>query len=152
MRSLETHKLRQGCKRRAADDPFERPSKITNMELQAGSADIQEILPRDVHTVRRALYRERRKHTPKLPKTREETHQCIDDVEMQSSRGENMVLVNDRDTGIVIFATRSNLEFLCSEGVLLFGDGTFQFCPKTVHAPWMQKRSVGSLHVLPVAR
>ncbi|KAL8623524.1 hypothetical protein ACOMHN_058904 [Nucella lapillus] len=47
-RSLETHKLRQGCKRRAADDTFERPSKIINMELQAGSADIQEILPRDV--------------------------------------------------------------------------------------------------------
>ncbi|KAL8585382.1 hypothetical protein ACOMHN_053472 [Nucella lapillus] len=68
LRSIEVHKLRQGCKRRAADDLLERPSKIIGLELQNGTAEEGDMLPNDMIGIRRAVYRERRKKTPKLPK------------------------------------------------------------------------------------
>lgn len=129
LRSIEVQKLRQGCKRRAADDLLERPSKIIGLELQNGTAEEGDMLPNDMIGIRRAVYRERRKKTPKLPKNREETHQYLRDYVLESSRGEAMIRVNDEDSGIIVFTARTNLEFLCNEDVTLFGDGTFNYCP-----------------------
>ena len=141
VRSIEVHKLRQGCKRRAADDLLERPSKIIGLELQNGTAEEGDMLPNDMIGIRRAVYRERRKKTPKLPKNREETHQCLRDYVLESSRGEAMIQVNDEDSGIIVFTTRTNLEFLCNEDdVLFFWRWHFQLLSKllsaALHPPW----------------
>ncbi|GFR86223.1 hypothetical protein ElyMa_000715000 [Elysia marginata] len=44
--------------------------------------------------------------------------------------GENMLHVNDTDSGIVIVTTRQNLEYLATPDVQIFSDGTFQYCPR----------------------
>ena len=40
-----------------------------------------------------------------------------------------MIHISDTPTGIVMFRTETNLKFM-NQDVHLFGDGTFQFCPK----------------------
>ena len=79
------------------------------------------------------------KTQPKLPKSREETHEAVQEYELKSSNNEDMIYKNDIDTKIIKFTTESNLRFLCQD-VHLFADGTFQYCPKyfyqlyTIHA------------------
>ena len=67
-RSVERQRIRQGCKRKATEEPSERPSKIIN-EIQ--KTNPAEILPQDITSVRQAIYRQRRKTKPKLPKSRD---------------------------------------------------------------------------------
>ena len=70
-RSVERQRIRQGCKRKATEEPSERPSKIIN-EIQ--KTNPAEILPQDITSVRQAIYRQRRKTQPKLPKSRVRNH------------------------------------------------------------------------------
>jgi hypothetical protein len=90
-------------------------------------------------SIRQAVYRRRRKTQPKLPKSREETHEVVQEYELKSSNNEDMIYTNDIDTKIIMFTTESNQRFLCQD-VHLFADGTFQYCPKyfyqlyTIHA------------------
>ena len=58
-RSIEVHKLRQSCKGKATEDPFQRPSKVIALEIQKGVAQTEEMLPKDMKMIRRAVYRER---------------------------------------------------------------------------------------------
>ena len=44
-----------------------------------------------------------------------------------------MIQTNDRDSGIIIFSTRTNLSLLCDRDSVIFGDGTFKTCPKYFH-------------------
>ena len=73
---------------------------------------------------------------PKLPKSREETHEAVQEYELKSSNNEDMIYKNDIDTKIIMFTTESNL----SQDEPLFADGIFQYCPKyfyqlyTIHA------------------
>jgi hypothetical protein len=70
---------------------------------------------------------------PTLPKSRQETHERLNGYEVISSQGENMLQTNDAETGIIIFATTSNLALLCEDDVSVYGDGTFKVCPKFFH-------------------
>lgn len=126
-RQVQRQIIRQICKRKAEDEPGERPSKIILNEI--GKQNAQDLLPNDVQTIRLAVYRQRRKTQPKLPQSREETIQSLSDFELISSQQENMIMKSDENTNIVMFSTESNLRFLNQE-IDLFGDGTFQFCPK----------------------
>ena len=91
----------------------------------------ENVQPADLKSVRQALYRERWKKYPKIPKSREET---IDALTMLSpiltSKGEDFLLVNDRETGIVIFSRPKNLKCLCNDVTEMYADGTFKCCPK----------------------
>ncbi|KAL8571163.1 hypothetical protein ACOMHN_010624 [Nucella lapillus] len=101
------------------------------IELQKNENDIEgHIQTKDLQSVRKSMYHERRKILPKLPKSRQETHVCVGAYDLKSSHNEDMIKVNDSDTGIVIFSTRSNLELFCSRGAQIFGDGTFKTCPR----------------------
>ena len=46
-----------------------------------------------------------------------------------NSKKENMLLVNDRDSEIIIISTYTNLQYLCNESKDIFMDGTFKCCP-----------------------
>lgn len=131
-KELAVKELRQNCKRLAAEDLYERPAKFIRRELSL-QGNQNEILARDVDVVRKAMYNERRKRLPTLPKDRQQTHQKLAVLDLKSCRGEEMMHMNDEDTGLVVFTTQRNLEFLCGDGVSIFGDGTFKVCPKFFH-------------------
>jgi hypothetical protein len=75
------------------------------------------------------MYRERRKLFPDQPKNREEFHQILNVIGMETNKHEDFVLVNDSATGIIILGCEQNLKFLCND-VEIFADGTFKCCPK----------------------
>lgn len=136
-KQLAVDEFRKRCKRRGADDIFERPAKLMRLELPQ---DNELIDSTDMERVRKAVYQERRKQLPKLPKDRAETHSIVDEQDMRSCRNENMIHVNDAEKGIIIITTKSNMVLLCDRDSRVFGDGTFKTCPRhflqmyTLHA------------------
>jgi len=82
----------------------------------------------DVHSIRRSVYRTRRKTLPLLPKNVTEVHTALNNLDTNTYKGGNLLLINDNMLNIICFST-SNLEFLCSCDKI-FIDGTFEFCPK----------------------
>ncbi|KAL8584038.1 hypothetical protein ACOMHN_022378 [Nucella lapillus] len=126
--SIERQQIRTVCKRKAVDDISERPSKIILTELT--NRPDGELVPKDVKAVRQSIYRERRKLQPKLPTCRVEVHEALRDRNITSNDGEEILQFNNERTGIILFTTLKNLQFLCQDDVEVFGDGTFEFCPK----------------------
>ena len=50
-------------------------------------------------------------------------------MNVKTAEGENFVLFNNKDTGIIVFGRPSHLDFLADADCVLM-DGTFKFCPK----------------------
>ncbi|XP_076089904.1 uncharacterized protein LOC143061924 [Mytilus galloprovincialis] len=126
-RDNERHLLRVRSKKKADDDIAQRPSKIIRTELQ--NMDEANLKSEDIGSVSKAIYRKRRKSHPALPKSREETHQSLKKINIQSNKFENFVQFNDEQTGIIILTCPTNLECLCSVPEI-FMDGTYKYCPK----------------------
>jgi hypothetical protein len=98
-RSIQRHKVRQECKRKASDEPGERPNKIIITEI-----DTTDLLPGDVKSVR------------------EETHGALDQYETFFCQDEKMIYINSSETNIVIFSTETNSTskrstFLCANDI-----------------------------------
>ena len=127
-RTIERQKVRHACKRKAEDEPSERPSKLIIKEIEKVGTD--ELVSQDITSVRQAMYRQRRKTQPKLPTSRMETIEMLKEYELKSSKGEDMIYVSSSESEIVMLTTKSNLQSLCQEDVQIFGDGTFQYCAK----------------------
>lgn len=117
----------------------ERPSKIIRQdEIVTASLDITK---RDCTLIRRAIYHERRKSYPALPKSLNETLDVLRTLDVSTSQKEDLLLYCDRADGtpLVIFSCYTNLLHLCNAQTIL-GDGTFRYCPKfflqiyTIHA------------------
>ena len=77
-----------------------------------------------------SLYREGRRQLQTLPKNRDETHAAITKIDTMTRKQENFVIVNDQDSGIVIFSTASNVACLCNDVEDLFIAGTFKCCSR----------------------
>ena len=107
-RTMERQKISQACKRKAEDEPLERPSILIIKEIE--KVGVAELATQDIKSVRQAMYRQRRKSQPKLPTSRMETIETSKDYEVKSSNGENMVFVSS-DTEIVMLTTKSNLHY-----------------------------------------
>jgi hypothetical protein len=85
----------------------------------------------DLRNVSLSLYRERRKHLPTLPKSREDTHAAIEMIDTMTSKNEQfLIAVNDQESGIIIFSTETNVTCLCNDVEELFIDGTFKCCAR----------------------
>jgi hypothetical protein len=69
------------------------------------------------------------KQFPKLPKSRTEIHDGLGELNIKTNKDENCTLVNDTESGIVIFSCRLNLECLCNDMTDIVIDGTFKYCP-----------------------
>ena len=123
----ETQQLRVRV-RKNCGDISQRPSKIIRGELQKMEENL--LNPKDLKNVAMSIYRERRKNMPKLPKCKEDVHEALNVISTETNKSENFTLVNDLDTGIVIFSCSVNLECLCNEMEDIFIDGTFKYCPK----------------------
>jgi len=65
---------------------------------------------------------------PNLPKTRNEVHNVLEEIDI-IYENEQFLLHNDIESGIVLFSTKTNLEYLVKFDTL-YVDGTFQYCTK----------------------
>lgn len=74
------------CKRKAAGNLTERPSKVILKEIV--SKPDTDLVPKDLKAIRQAMYRERRKKFPALPKTRQEVHEALQHYDITSNQGE----------------------------------------------------------------
>jgi hypothetical protein len=59
----------------------------------------------DLRNISLSLYRERRKHLPTLPESREDTHAAIEMIDTMTSKNEQFVIGNVQESGIIIFST-----------------------------------------------
>ncbi|KAK3780890.1 hypothetical protein RRG08_052048 [Elysia crispata] len=88
------HLRRQSCKRKAEDDLTERPRKIIVTEGQSMETD--GLNQRDIDNVRKAMWRQRRKHQPKLPISRMDALRAISEIETR----QDVKIVTDDETQI----------------------------------------------------
>ena len=116
-------------KRKATEDISSRPAKIIKNELFASNEE--NLKPSDITSLCQALYRERRKKFPKLPSSIEEVSDVLNFLKpINTSKDEDLLLVNDADSRIVIFSSPTNLKFLCDDVPEIYADGTFKCYPK----------------------
>ena len=76
--------------------------------------DEQTLQSADLKNVAKAVYRERRKKPPTLPKNRKDVHDVVDEVNTKTNKDESLLLINDRDAEIIIFSAYLNMECLCN--------------------------------------
>ncbi|CAC5384871.1 unnamed protein product [Mytilus coruscus] len=88
------------------------------------------LIEKDLKSLTMAIYRERRKEYPNLPKSRDDGHNTMDVLELQTNKKESFCLINSKEHGIVILSFNSNFEALCTKASELFINGTFSYCPK----------------------
>ena len=127
-KKLERQQIRATVKRKATEDLTARPSKVIRIELQKFADN--ELESTDIRSIAQSLYRERRKVYPALPKTRQELHQTLNSMTTSTSKGEDFILENNPETGLVVLSCTTNLEFLTNNAEEIFVDGTFKCCPK----------------------
>ncbi len=92
------------------------PSKIIRQELVSiqnvtGMNNMEFVVSNDLVNIRLAMYWERRKHLPTVPKNIAEVLQQLKDPSLVTSRKEKSCFV-DEDTNIVFFTCESNLKYL----------------------------------------
>ena len=111
--------LRQSCKRKAEEDLIERPRKIIVTEGQSMETD--GLNQKDIDNVRRDMWRQRRKHQPKLPISRMDALRAISEIE---TRPDVKIVIND-ETQIACVYSTSEMVYL-HRNQDIFGDGTFK--------------------------
>jgi hypothetical protein len=93
--------------RNKSGDITKRPSHIIRTALQ--TMDEQTLQSADIKNVAKAVYRERRKKLPTLPKNRKDVHDVVDEVNTKTNKDESLLLINDRDAEIIIFSAYLNV-------------------------------------------
>ena len=88
-----------------------KPAKVIISQIEKDST----LLPKDVIAFRQAIYRQKRKTMPILPKYLLETIEPLQDFDLQSVNDEKMFHVVDADSKSVMFTTASNLELMCQD-------------------------------------
>ena len=108
--------LRQSCKRKAEDDLTERPRKMIVTEGQSMEKD--GLNQRDIDNVRKAMWRQRRKHQPKLTISRMDALRAISEI----GTWQDVKIVIDDETQIACVYSPSAMVYL-HRNHDMFGDG-----------------------------
>ncbi|XP_025206475.1 uncharacterized protein LOC112602555, partial [Melanaphis sacchari] len=125
--SIERQAVSNNIKRKISESNINKiPSKIIRKELRSLENDIQ-LLVNDISYIRRNLYNKKTKYHPPLPKDINEVHTVLINMNIMTNKNENFLLINDKETNIIVFTCLTNLKYLCSMEKV-FMDGTFQFC------------------------
>ena len=122
---MKQHRVRI---RKQSGDITSRPSKIIHQEIQIKGENLLET--NDLRNLAQSLYRERRRDLPKLSKNREDVHDALDILDLNTNKDERFMARNSRETGIVIFTFVTNLKCLSDQIKDIFIDGTFKCFPK----------------------
>ncbi|XP_054260664.1 uncharacterized protein LOC128985298 [Macrosteles quadrilineatus] len=116
-------------KRKIEDIEGDKPAQKIRKVAEELKKPLSTLTRQDVTFIRNNLYRAKSKTMPKLPKTTEELQTALENITTTTSKGEEFLLVNDRENKIVIFSCDENLKFL-SKSETIFMDGTFEYAPK----------------------
>ena len=127
-RHLESKKVRVSLKRKACQLVSEKPDKMLRSELLQTEENC--LLNSDLTNIKQAIYFERRKAYPALPKSRDEAVSKVVGMDFTTNKHENFVLHSDEATGMIIFSCNTNLDFMCNAATELYADGTFKCAPK----------------------
>ncbi|KAL4097709.1 hypothetical protein QTP88_022439 [Uroleucon formosanum] len=90
------------CKRKALEELFMQPKKIILKELAQNSLLADGLTSNDFNTIRKVIYRSRRKVLPVLPI---EAHMALNTSETVTSKNKPFVLTNDQEKNIIFSST-----------------------------------------------
>ena len=92
--------------RNKSGDVTKRPAAVIRNEVR----DMNEnnLHRTDLRNISLSLYRERRKHLPTLPESREDAHAAIEMIDTMTRKNEKFLKVNAQESGIIIFSTETN--------------------------------------------
>ena len=127
-RKIQKQIIRAVVKRKAASDITTCSIKLVRCALL--SIEDECLQENDLKSLTMSIYRQRRKEYPALPKSREEVHNCMEVLELQTNKNEQFCLTNSKEHGIIILSCGSNPDALCQTTNEIFIDGTFKFCSK----------------------
>jgi len=97
-----------GCKRKAIENLYSKPSKILRAEISENISNLQTITTDDISLVRRNIYNARRKMVPPIPKTMEKLQNSLNNLDLKTDLNEQFLLINDPDCHIIIFSCDTN--------------------------------------------
>uniref|UniRef100_A0A2S2NZS4 MULE transposase domain-containing protein n=1 Tax=Schizaphis graminum TaxID=13262 RepID=A0A2S2NZS4_SCHGA len=128
-KKIDRQVLRESCKRKATSNISTRPIKLIRNELMNSVST--ELEHKDLKSVRKAMYIERRKNLPPYPTSFEDAITKINefqDADFLMFRGKKFVHLPD-DSTFICLTTEENLQCLtsCTD---IFTDGTFEYAPK----------------------
>lgn len=127
---INRQRISNAVKRKAEQGScFERPSKLIHLEINKQKDTLTSLSSKDMRYISQTINHTKRKTLPKLPKSSNDVQEFLDKNEIQTSKNESFVFINDRQSNIVVFSCKSNVEFMCLQDTL-FMDGTFDYCPK----------------------
>lgn len=129
IQKIDRQVLRESCKRKATSNISTRPIKLIRNELMNSVST--ELEHKDLKSVRKAMYIERRKNLPPYPTSSEDAITKINefqDADFLMFRGKKFVHLPD-DSTFICLTTEENLQCLtsCTD---VFTDGTFEYAPK----------------------
>lgn len=108
-------------KRKALDNPFEKPCKILPNELL--NRDISTWTTANTIRVRKNVHYARSSAWSKLPNTLNDLHNItLDNLNVKTNQ---FLFINDHDKNVVAFSTQKNVKYL-NECEILFVDGTLK--------------------------
>jgi len=124
---IEKEMIRSVVKRKAETQLHIQPSKIIRQTLHLNQGN--NLKHSDIHLLRNSMYAARKKQFPTLPKN---VNEAINQIrEMQENllfKGEQFIYLSN-DENVVLLTCPKNLSVLCN-AQHVFGDGTFDYCPK----------------------
>ena len=89
-------------KRKALDDPCEKPCKILHRQLRKG--DVSTLTTTDINRIRKNIHYARSSIIPKLPTNLEELHLALTNLgEIKTNKDEIFLLINNTEKNIVAF-------------------------------------------------
>ncbi|GFS10172.1 hypothetical protein ElyMa_006640400 [Elysia marginata] len=116
----QAHLLRQACKRKAEEDLTERPRKI--LITEAGKIETDHVFQESINKVRKAMWRQRRKIHPALPKTRQEALASLSGIQPKRS---TTIIDTEVEHELAWMYSATFVEYI-KNVQFFFGDGTFK--------------------------
>uniref|UniRef100_A0A2S2Q223 MULE transposase domain-containing protein n=1 Tax=Sipha flava TaxID=143950 RepID=A0A2S2Q223_9HEMI len=95
---------------------------MKNSDILSIDTNDLKLIKNNIHHARKVLY-------PKLPKSIQDTHNCLTTMNITTNRGEQFLFCNNLVDNIISFSTETNLKALC-DVTKVYMDGTFKSCTK----------------------
>lgn len=113
---LQRQQLSTSVKRKATDNPHDKPSKVLIQCINDQQTSKLEIT--DLKYIKRNAYNARRSILPTLPKYMNSVHEAVEQLNIKTSRDENFLLINNVIDNLIIFSCTSNLIAFCQANII----------------------------------
>lgn len=121
---IERQIISNNLKRKATENMCERPSKLLHSYLRENNTNA--ITTKDVIYIKHNIFQARASLRPNLPRSRQEVHDILKDMDVKTYEGNTFLQVNNAEKGILLFSTDENLKFL-SQSTTFYVSFSFSF-------------------------